>query len=119
MIFSPWRSSVPWKSVSAVNIRHMFFTGEVQRSISSIAVGQQLRVRAARPTVAVTHQLLGATGQGVPGGLVAADQDQQGFHHDLVVGHPLSLDFGIYQYGEQVVGGLGSTLGDIPMVNSV
>ena len=37
MIFSPWRNWVPWNSVSAVSMRHMFFTGEVQRSISSTA----------------------------------------------------------------------------------
>ena len=74
----------------------MFFTGEVQRSISSIAPGSSAPESATQrvPLIAVTHQLLGAAGQRVPSGLVAADEDQQGFHHDLVVGHPLSFDLG-------------------------
>jgi hypothetical protein len=50
MIFSPSRSSVPWNSVSAVNVRHMFFTGDVQRSISSIAPGSKLGSACNDPT---------------------------------------------------------------------
>ena len=43
IIFSPSLRAVPWNSVSAVMVRAMFFTGAVQRSISSIALGSRSR----------------------------------------------------------------------------
>ena len=58
------------------------------------------------------QQLFGAARQRVPGGLVTADQDQQGLVEDLVIGQPLTVDLGVDQDREQVIGRLGATLHD-------
>ena len=85
----PRCSAVPWNSVSAVIVRAMFFTGDVQRSISSIAPGSRSESFRAGPTgrgCAVSCSV--PPDSRVAGGLVAADQDQQHLLHDLVVGQP-------------------------------
>ena len=89
MIFSPLCSWVPWNSVSAVIVRAMFFTGDVQRSISSIALGSKPVGGQTPLLIGVQQQLLGSAGQRVAGGLVAADQQQQRLGDDLVVLQPL------------------------------
>ena len=85
----------------------MFFTGAVQRSISSIALGSSSRSSCqALMLIAVQQQLLGAAGQRVAGGLVAADQQQQHLGDDLVVGQLRPLDLGVHQHTDQIVGRL-------------
>ena len=72
--------------MSAVIVRAMFFTGAVQRSISSIALGSNVQVVGQTPVlIGVQQQLPRSAGQRVPRGLVAADQQQQNLGDDLVV----------------------------------
>ena len=90
----------------------MFFTGDVQRSISSIALGSKSQIAGQPPMlVAVAQQLLGAAGQRVTGGLVAADQQQQRLGDDLVILELGALDLRVHQDADQVVGGLLLALG--------
>ena len=58
------------------------------------------------------QQLFGTPRQRVTGGLVAADQDQQRLVKDLVIGELFTVDLGVDQDGEQVIGWLGATLDD-------
>jgi hypothetical protein len=62
--------------------------------------------------IAVPQHLLGAARQGVPGGLVATDQDEQRLEDDLVVAHPGTLDLGVDEDREEIVGRFRAPLGD-------
>ncbi len=58
------------------------------------------------PLITMLQQLFNATRQCVPCRLIPSDEDQQCLVGDLVISQSRSIDFGVDQDTEQVVGGL-------------
>ena len=82
----------------------MFLIGDTQRSISSTAVGSSVRSAGEPlPLVAVGEQLVGAAGDHVAGGLVAADEDEQRLVDERVVVEPVAVDLGVHEHAHEVV----------------
>ena len=82
----------------------MFLIGDDQRSISSTAAGMPSGSFTSRCLlVGVPHQLFHAAAENVPGGLVAADQDQQGFADDVRVAEPVTVDLAVHEDAGEVV----------------
>ena len=57
--------------------------------------------------VGVREQLLDAAGDHVAGGLVAADEDEQGLLDERVFIERMAVDLGVDQDADEVVGGSG------------
>ncbi len=78
-------------------------------------IGQQVQVLdQALVLIGVTHQLSGAARQRVPGGLVAADQQQQHLGDDLVILELLTLHLRVHEHADEIVGRVCLALGDHP-----
>ena len=91
----------------------MFWIGLTQRSISSTAVGMLRRVARQRPQlVGMAQQLVHAAAEHVAGRLVAADEDEQALHQQLVVAQPLAVDLGVHEDADQVVARMRAAIGD-------
>jgi len=86
---------LPANSVSAVTVRAMFLMGVTQRSISSTATGAGRGPGEGARLVGVGEQLLHATGEHVAGGLVPADQDEEGLVEDGIVVETVAVDLGV------------------------
>ena len=84
----------------------MFLIGDTQRSISSTAPGMSPSGIGGQPRrlVGVGEQLLDAAADDVAGGLVAADEDQEGLVHERVVVERVAVDLGVAQHADEVVG---------------
>ena len=94
----------PRSSTSRVAVRAMFWIGVTQRSISSTAVGIFVGSALRRAALlGMPQQLVHAAADDVPRRLVAADQDQQRFHQQLVVVEPHPVDLGVDEDADQIV----------------
>ena len=86
--------------------RAMFLIGDTQRSISSTAPGMQPGGVGGelRRLVGVGEELLHAAADDMAGGLVAADQDEQRLVDERVVVERVTVDLGMAQHADEVVG---------------
>jgi hypothetical protein len=58
------------------------------------------------------QQLVHAAAQDVARRLVAADQDEQALHQQIVFAEPLAVDLGVDQNAHEVVARMGAAVGD-------